>query len=144
MYQIYAGANSRPNSKDEAARSRHSATNKLAKRFSSDQKAHQVWAAISTTNKVYCQLAAEKDERYKANKRFSLKESPALRTFSTILPKFPIPSPTMQIGLAADLDYSKVPVMTRVASEFSIASGVSAPKVITPLASNGQKFKQLV
>ncbi|KIN04968.1 hypothetical protein OIDMADRAFT_39415 [Oidiodendron maius Zn] len=124
MYQIYAGANSRPNSKDEAARSRHSATNKLAKEFSGVQKAHQVWTAISTTNKVYCQLAAEKDERYKANKRFSLKESPALKTLSSILIKYPIPSPTMQIGLAADLDYSKIPVMTRLSSEFSIASGV--------------------
>lgn len=144
MYQIYAGANSRPNSKDEAARSRHSATNKLSKQFSSIPKAHQVWAAIANTNKVYCQLAAEKDDRYKANKRFSLKESQALRLLGSILPKYPIPSPTMQISLAADLDYSKVPVMTRLASEFSIASGVSAPKVITPLASNGQKFKQLV
>lgn len=144
MYQIYAGANSRPNSKDEAARSRHSATNKLSKQFSSIQKAQQVWASIASTNKVYCQLAAEKDERYKAGKRFSMKESLALRTLGSILPKYPIPSPTMQIALAADLDYSKVPVMTRLSSEFSIASGVSAPKVITPLASNGQKFKQLV
>lgn len=144
MYQIYAGANSRPNSKDEAARSRHSATNKLSKQFSSIEKARQVWTAIANTNKVYCQLAAEKDERYKANKRFSLMESVALRTLGSMLPKFPIPSPTMQIALAADMDYSKVPVMTRLSSEFSIASGVSAPKVITPLASNGRKYKQLV
>ena len=144
MYPIYAAANSRPNSKDEAARSRHSATNKLPKQFVSNQKSYQVWTSIATTNKVYCQLAAEKDDRYKANKRFSLKESPALRTLSSILPKHPIPSPTMQIALAADLDYSKVPVMTKLASEFSIASGVSAPKIITPLANNGAKFKQLV
>lgn len=144
MYEIYAAANSRPNSKDEAARSRHSATNKLAKQFAGIPKAAQVWTSIATTNKVYCQLAAEKDDRYKASRRFPLKESHALRTLGSILPKYPIPSPTMQISLAADLDYSKVPVMTRLASEFSIASGVSAPKVITPLASNGARFKQLV
>jgi ataxia telangiectasia mutated family protein len=50
----------------------------------------------------------------------------------------------MQIKLAADMDYSKVPVMIRFDSAMTIASGVSAPKVITAVANNGEKFKQLV
>jgi serine-protein kinase ATM len=50
----------------------------------------------------------------------------------------------MQIDFAADMDYSKVPVMTRFESVMTIASGVSAPKILTAIASNGEKYKQLV
>lgn len=145
MYQIYAGASGRANSRDEAAVLRHAAAVKLSKQLGVHEKAGKIWTSISTANKVYCQLAAEKDDqKYKSGKRVALKESPAGSRLNSILSKYPIPSPTMQIDLAADLDYSKVPVMTRFDPQMAIASGVSAPKVITALADNGAKFKQLV
>jgi ataxia telangiectasia mutated family protein len=50
----------------------------------------------------------------------------------------------MQIELSPSLDYSKVPYMVRLEPQMSIASGVSLPKIITALGSNGARFKQLV
>ena len=145
MYQIYASANTPANSKDEAAMLRHAAAVKLTKELGVDKNATSIWHSIELANKYYCQLAAEKDEsRYKAGRKVSMRESPAATKLSTAIAKYPIPPPTMQIRLAANMDYSKVPVMVKFEPSMSIATGVSAPKVITTIANNGEKFKQLV
>jgi ataxia telangiectasia mutated family protein len=145
MYQIYASANTPANRKDETAMLRHAAAVKLSKELGSKQKAASIWISIHQTNKYYCQLAAEKDEqKYKAGRKVSLRDSQAASKLNNAIFNYRIPSPTMQIKLAADMDYSKVPVMIRFDSAMTIASGVSAPKVITAVANNGEKFKQLV
>ncbi|RFU31795.1 hypothetical protein B7463_g4570, partial [Scytalidium lignicola] len=145
MYQIYAGTSTRANPKDEAAISRFKVTTKVGSQLANVPQAGSIWASINATNRAYCQLAGEKnDQKYRAGRKVSLKESPAGARFNSILPKYSIPAPTMHINLAPDLDYSKVPVMVRLESYMSIASGVSAPKIITAIASNGARYKQLV
>ena len=145
MYQIYAAANSRANSKDESAMSRNRAAHSLIKAFNGLERAEQIWQSINATNRGYCILAGEKDdERYKGGQRLKLKESQAGNRLSILISKYRIPPPTMQISLASDLDYSKVPLMVGFEAQMSIASGVSAPKIITAVANNGSKFKQLV
>lgn len=145
MYQIFAGVSTRANSKDETAISRHAAAVKLSKELGANQKAAPVWNSVALINKIYCQLAAEKDDqKYKSGRKVSLKDSPAATKLNSAIAKYGIPSPTMQIDLAADMDYSKVPVMLRLEPVMAIASGVSAPKVITAITNNGEKFKQLV
>ena len=97
------------------------------------------------TNRYYCQLANEKDDqKYKAGRRIKMKDSQAATKLSHAIAKYPIPSPTLQIKVAADMDYSKVPVIVRFDQEMTIASGVSAPKILTTIANNGEQFKQLV
>jgi len=145
MYQIYAAASSRAVSKDEAAKLRQASATKVSRQLANTTKSSPTWKSIHSTNKVYCQLAAEKDDqRYKSGRKVALKDSPAGHNLSILLSKYVIPPPTMQIELVSDLNYSHVPVMLRLDSVMSIASGVSAPKIITAIASNGAKFKQLV
>jgi serine-protein kinase ATM len=145
MYQIWAGCRSKSNSKDETAVSRQAATNKVAQDIASNSKSAKTWTAISKTSAVYCQLAAERDEtRYKAGQKIQLKDSHSGTSLNNLLPKYLTPPPTLQVDIAADLDYSKVPVMQRLEPQISIASGVSAPKIITVIASDGSKYKQLV
>jgi len=145
MYQIWAGCRSKSNSKDETAVSRQAATNKVAQQIANNPKSSRVWTAINKTSTVYCQLAAERDEsRYKAGQKIQLKDSQAGSLLNNILSKFQIPPPTLQVGIAADLDYSKVPFMHKLEPQISIASGVSAPKIITVIATDGSKYKQLV
>jgi hypothetical protein len=50
----------------------------------------------------------------------------------------------MNIELRADCDYSNVPVIEKFKPEMTIASGVSAPKIVTCIASDGSKYKLLV
>lgn len=145
MYQIWAGFRSKNNSKDETAVSRQAATNKVAQQVATISRSAKIWSAINRTNAIYCQLASERDEpRYKAGQKIQLKDSQAGTLLNSMLPRFPIPPPTLQVGIAADLDYSNIPVMCSLEPQISIASGVSAPKIITVIASDGSKFKQLV
>ncbi|POS87789.1 hypothetical protein EPUL_001654, partial [Erysiphe pulchra] len=144
MYQIFSGAFGNVNEKDEVAISRRNATKLLASRFNSTKSSKEIWFAIQSSSKAYCILAGEKNNRYKAGKKFQLNESSAALALNAVVKKFPIPSPTRQIPLSAILDYSKVPKIIRLKSEFTIASGVSAPKIIVAIDENGEQFKQLV
>jgi ataxia telangiectasia mutated family protein len=145
MYQIYSGSNTKSNNKDETAMSRLSATRKVGAKLSTHTKSAKVWSAISSTSKLYCQLAAESNEsKFRAGQKIMLKNSLAGTSLSSMLPRFPIPPPTMQVDIAVDLDYSHVPTMSKLEPQISIASGVSAPKIITVIANNGAKYKQLV
>ncbi|KAF4634334.1 hypothetical protein G7Y89_g3781 [Cudoniella acicularis] len=144
MYVIYAGMNNRPSSKDEAAISRRAAARKVASQLGSSPQVGQIWGELNSTNKLYCMLAGEKDDRYKSGRRVYVKDSPPANRLNSQLSKVRIPPPTMQIPLSPGLDYSRLPVMSRLEPHMSIASGVSAPKIITAIADNGAKFKQLV
>lgn len=145
MYQIYAGATSKTNEKDDSAVSRKQATRKVGSDLASIKNTGQIWASIQQVNILYCKLAAEKDDqKYRSGRKVSLKDSPYGSRLNGSFSKYHIPPPTMYIDLSPDLDYSNVPTMVKLESTIAIASGVSAPKVITAVASNGAKFKQLV
>lgn len=146
MYQIYAGANTKNSLTDDSAVSRKSATAKIAIQLSNNKPIiGPIWQAIQATNKCYCSLAGERDEqKYKTGRKISLRESAALGRLQASFTRYQVPPPTMQIELSPSLDYSKVPYMARLEPHMSIASGVSLPKIITALGSNGAKYKQLV
>ncbi|PQE18076.1 Phosphatidylinositol 3 protein [Rutstroemia sp. NJR-2017a BVV2] len=145
MYQIYAGSHSRPNPKDEVAVSRSRANIKVAEQLKRIEHAQSIWSSMGVVIRVYVQLAHEKDEqKYKTGRKVSLRESPAGIKFNQVLAKYAIPPPTMHIDLAADKDYSKVPKMVKFDAQMTIASGVSLPKIITAVADNGARFRQLV
>lgn len=145
MYQIYAGTSTNPDSKDEAAVSRKDAAKKVATRLSTHDKVGQIWRNLSTINKLYATLAGEKDDaKYRSGKRINIKDTQAGMRLNGHLNKYRVPSPTLHLPLAPDLDYSRIPVMVKLEPQMTIASGVSAPKIITAVADTGHTFKQLV
>ncbi|KAK3322301.1 hypothetical protein B0H66DRAFT_619840 [Apodospora peruviana] len=145
MYQIWSGARTRVNKEDEVAVSRQKATEKVANALSGVATVAKIWTAIDKTNRAYHTLAMDRDpNRYKAGHKLPIKDSSAGQTFLSVFVKHHIPPPTLQIDLAVNLDYSKVPMIHKFEPNMSIASGVSAPKIITAVGSNGQRYKQLV
>jgi ataxia telangiectasia mutated family protein len=144
MYHIYAGAHTKANASDQSATARSNAAIAVAQSLERSKASRDKWSAIQHSNEAYCRLAGEKDDRYRAPKKFSLKDSVAAIRFNKILGNYKVPPPTMSIELSPTMDYSKVPVMLRLAPMFSIASGVSAPKIITVIGDNGLDYKQLV
>ncbi|TVY84871.1 Serine/threonine-protein kinase TEL1 [Lachnellula suecica] len=144
MYTIFSGTQSKPRPEDEAAISRHKSTKDVGRNLRSG-KAALIWEAIISINQAYVNLAKEKDDqKYKSGRKVAVKESRAAGILEAHFRKYRIPPPTMPIPLAADLDYSKIPTMNRLDPVMAIASGVSTPKIITILGSNGARFKQLV
>ncbi|KAK4249918.1 Serine/threonine-protein kinase [Corynascus novoguineensis] len=145
MYHIWSGARTRVNKDDEVAVSRQKATDRVAKALTKSEAVSKIWQAIDQTSRAYHALAMDRDpNRYKAGHKIPLKSSSVGQSFLSILAKYPIPPPTMQIALSASQDYSHVPMIHKFEPDMSIASGVSAPKIITAVGTNGQRFKQLV
>ncbi|KAL2017023.1 hypothetical protein VTK56DRAFT_2667 [Thermocarpiscus australiensis] len=145
MYHIWSGARTRVNKDDEVAVSRQKATDKVAKALTKSEAVSKIWPAIDQTSRAYHALAMDRDPtKYKAGHKIPIKNSPIGQNFLSVLAKYPIPPPTLQIALSASNDYSDVPMIQKFEPEMSIASGVSAPKIITAVGTNGQRFKQLV
>ncbi|CAJ2510102.1 Uu.00g060020.m01.CDS01 [Anthostomella pinea] len=142
MYQIWSGHMSRPKKEDEAAQLRRQATQRVAKRLAQTEASAKTWSAINGISRAYHVLAVEGG--YKGGQKVAMRDSAAGSTLASSLAKYHIPPPTMQIELSANLDYTHVPTMTKLEPSMTIASGVSAPKIITIVGSNGERFKQLV
>lgn len=145
MYQIWSGVKSRANKDDDVAVLRQKATEKVSQQIIKNPSRALIWTAIDRTSRYYHQLAMERDpNKYKAGHKSAIKDSTAGQNLAASLTKYQIPPPTMQIELSSDRDYSNVPTMMKLEPIMSIASGVSAPKIITAVGSNGQRFRQLV
>ncbi|KAJ2984709.1 hypothetical protein NUW58_g5918 [Xylaria curta] len=142
MYQIWSGTRSKPKKEDEAAQLRKQATEVVGKKLAHTEAAMSTWSAIYYTSRAYHALALE--GTYKGGQKVPIKESLAGTSLASSLVKHRIPPPTMQIELSATRDYSDVPLVTKLEPTMTIASGVSAPKIITIIGSNGERFKQLV
>ncbi|KAI9882878.1 MAG: N-terminal acetyltransferase A complex catalytic subunit ard1 [Watsoniomyces obsoletus] len=143
MYQVFSISKSR--GKDESAKSRQSAAGRIASSLKRSNVVSSRWLAVHNTNVCYARLAGEKvDDKAKPGSRVALRTTEAGRKLEQDVPVNRIPPPTMTMELRADCDYSKVPVIVKFHPEMSIANGVSAPKIITAVGSNGVKYKQLV
>ncbi|PNH34996.1 hypothetical protein BJF96_g1672 [Verticillium dahliae] len=145
MYQVWSGVKVKANSKDEVAVLRHKATNKVKDQLEKHPTQGAIWHAIDRTNGHYHRLAVDRDNpKYKAGHKINLKETTSGNYLVAALNKYQIPPPTMQLELSADKDYSKVPIIAKLEPQMSIASGVSAPKIITAVGTDGVRYKQLV
>lgn len=144
MYQIFASSKSK-GGKDQSSHSRFRAANQLVDRLKNDSHIGQTWIAVHNVNISYVRFAIDKpDSKYKSGAKVPLKNLATGQRLGQDAITYKLPPPTMKIDLRADCDYSHVPTVTKFQPEFTIASGVSAPKIVTAVASNGERYKQLV
>ena len=145
MYQIWSGTKARAQQKDGMAVQRVKATEKVAQRLMATKSVSDIWVSIDKTSKYYHGLAMDRDTtKYKSGSKFPLKESTAGQYLVNCLARYRIPPPTLQIEVSATKDYSHVPHVAKLEPTMTIAGGVSAPKIITAIGSDGVKYKQLV
>ncbi|EFW99426.1 phosphotidylinositol kinase [Grosmannia clavigera kw1407] len=146
MYQIWSGVRTRPNAKDAVAVRRQKATERVARELAHTTAVAAIWQAIDKTSKCYHTLAVERDGRYKAGQRVALRDSAAGSALLQSLARYAIPPPTLTIPLREDRDYGPghVPTIVRLEPTMSVALGVSAPKILTAVATDGQRYRQLV
>ncbi|KAJ5656271.1 hypothetical protein N7507_008221 [Penicillium longicatenatum] len=143
MYQIFASSKSK-GGKDPSSHSRFRAANQLVDRLKNDSKMGPTWVAVHNMNITYVRFAVEKpDPKFKTGAKIPLKKLPTGERLGQDVLTYRLPPPTMKIELRRDRDYSKVPTVAKFSSEFTLASGVSAPKIVTAVATNGARYKQL-
>lgn len=144
MYQIFSSSKSK-GGKDESALSRNRAATHLADILRSDRKIGPLWVAVHNANINYVRFAVERlDDKTKSGAKVQLKKLQTGVRLEQDAVTQRLPPPTMKIEIRIDCDYNDVPKLIRYSPEFTIASGVSAPKIVTAVASNGVRYKQLV
>ncbi|QSL66723.1 hypothetical protein MERGE_001109 [Pneumocystis wakefieldiae] len=77
-------------------------------------------------------------------RKISFSVYPKFNVFLEDIPKYRLPPPTMDISIRSDCNYDDVPVISHYSPYFMLASGISLPKVIECVSSDGQLYKQLV
>lgn len=142
MYHVYAGSKT-DGGNDGIARSRNTAAIKLAARLQSTTKTSKIWTSLHQANELFTKLASLKLEDKKTGQKIALRSNAASKVVETHIPKMNIPPITMSITLKEDLNYSSVPTIKSFKPEMTIAGGLSAPKILTAIASDGVHFKQL-
>ncbi len=145
MYQIFAGSKTK-GGKDETALARHAAANNIVNHLKATKKASATWLAIHNTNISFVRFAADKmeDLKIKPGAKVPLRKSATGQRLEQDLHSQRIPPPTMKIPLRVDCDYRDVPTIAKFQSEFTVASGISMPKIVTAIGTDGLKYKQLV
>ncbi|KAK6207521.1 phosphatidylinositol 3 (ataxia telangiectasia mutated) [Colletotrichum tabaci] len=145
MYQIWSGTKVKTRKEDQVAVLRLKATEKVAALLQSTKNVAAIWQAVDRTSAYYHRLAVDRDPgKYKAGQKIALRDIHSAQSLQNALVKYRIPPPTMQLEVSATKDYSSVPVIERLEPQMSIASGVSAPKIITAIGSDGKRYRQLV
>jgi ataxia telangiectasia mutated family protein len=144
MYQIFASSKSK-GGKDPSALSRNRAANRLVEHLKNDKRIGPTWVAVHNANISYVRFAVDRlDEKVKSGAKVPLKKLLTGQRLEQDASTQKLPPPTMKIAIRVDCDYSDVPKLVRYHPEFTVASGVSAPKIVTAVATDGHKYKQLV
>ncbi|KAL6721631.1 Serine/threonine-protein kinase tel1 [Lecanora helva] len=142
MYQIFAGSKSK-GGKDEKALARNSAANNIVQQLKTNKRSAATWMAMHNTNILFVRLASERLDDAKQGSRVLLRKSTTGQRVEQDVPKSRVPPPTAKIELRADCNYSETPFIARFQPELSIASGISMPKILTAIGTDGVKYKQL-
>jgi serine-protein kinase ATM len=144
MYQIFAHSKSK-GGRDQTALSRNQAAGRVVEKLKNDDSAGPVWMSLHNNNICYVRFATEKlDDKIKSGAKVALRKLPTGLRLEQDVNNQRLPPPSMKIELRVDCDYSDIPKVVKFQSEFSVASGISAPKIVTVLATNGLRYKQLV
>ena len=144
MYQIFTGF--RTKGKDDAAVKRHAAASHIVQELKASKLQSSTWVALHNTNLGFVKFAIERldDPTIKPGSKVALRRYATGQRIEQDIQKSRVPPPTMKIELRPDCDYSNVPVIARFEPQFTVASGISMPKIITAIGTDGLKYKQLV
>jgi ataxia telangiectasia mutated family protein len=141
LHHLFASSR-RPEGDDAMTRSRYSAAKSIASEVQKMPGAGSTLRHVFTANKDYHELAhsgkIDKGRTTEAVKNFA----PAMKVATTI-PRLQVPPATLTLAPRPGCDYADVPIVVRFDPFFSIMNGLSAPKALKAIASDGQVYKQL-
>ncbi|RPA80738.1 hypothetical protein BJ508DRAFT_415211 [Ascobolus immersus RN42] len=150
LYQIHALKNSKTT--DQAGNLRKQAAKAIWARLTADttsmKTAQEIEDALNVFNNAACFNEKEKVRNLKAQKQkvqignfFPRDVADGL---TKKIPRYRRPSPTSSVAVRADCDYSSTPYLDKFSPDISIAGGLSAPKILRALCSDGTIIRMLV
>lgn len=143
VHHIFASCKSAVGSKDETAVSRNAAAKSIAAKLQSDTGVGNLFRKVWEADELSHRLAAYRMENTKKT-QFNLRNVLPAYQMNKKVTELGIPPATLTLALRPAGDYRHVPLITSFRDEVKIASGISAPKILTARASDGQRYTQLV
>ena len=145
IYQLFAGSKTK-GGKDDAANSRHRAATTIVDIVKHHRSTGPLWYTLHNTNINFVKFAQEKldESKAKPGAKVALRKTTYGQKMEQDVKNSNFPPPTMSIALRPDRNYSDVPTIAKWQPDFSIASGISMPKIATAVTTDGKKYKQLV
>ena len=143
IHHIFASSHSAVSESDESAISRREAARKIGRQLHNDKKVGALCKRVWEANIAYNRLATVRIEKPK-NGKLSVAKVPEAAQMNTRISQLRVPPATLHLELRPTGDYGHVPVIARFRDEMSIATGLSAPKILTARASDGNQYRQLV
>lgn len=140
---IFAGSKT-PGGNDKVAISRNSAATKVSQSLQRVFKTSRIWRSLYKSNEIYIDFASFKIKEMQAGSKFALIKFPSSNRLVRDIPGLRVPPITLTINIRENLVYTDVPTITKFGSNMTIASGLSAPKIVTLLTSTGETCRQLV
>ncbi|KAG9588827.1 hypothetical protein KCU97_g8181, partial [Aureobasidium melanogenum] len=128
---------------DQAAKSRRDAAHTIASNLGRNKNMTETMRRNFQVGNAYHSLAEVKLNPKEFKGKITVNMVPAAKEMvNTVLPR-KMPPATMSVELRPDCDYSSVPVVARYRDEIRIAGGLSAPKILVAIGTDGKEYKQL-
>jgi serine-protein kinase ATM len=144
LYQLYSNS-TQPRLQDDATKARQAAAVRLAHRLKNDKRASLFWQKVKHAHDLYDAVAMYKDrQELQSDRDYDINGFSVMVEMAKKIAKLVIPPSTMTVAIRPDRNYSQVPTITRFSSKIKIAGGLSAPKIITAITSDGVRYRQLV
>lgn len=144
MHNVFSVIKSSSAPKDDASKSRYKAATIVSYALQADKKSSILWKAIHQTDNIYHGLAMLRDQELanSPGKEYPIDKFPASKAIRRVV-EYKLPPPTASIPLRGDLDYSKVPTVASFHARMRVANGLSTPKIVTGVLTDGNTYKEL-
>lgn len=144
LYGMYAVQYSR-RSGDEAARGRVKAITKIVQSLATQREMELIISNVRSVCSNYVKLANMViDKKAFPNKAVPFSAIPNHRAFLVDFARLQVPPLTLSLPPRPSCDYSDIPTIVSYENRFTLASGISVPKVLKCKVSDGSICKELV
>ena len=148
MYQMFVSSKTRGAKTDEVAASRYAAARAITDRLLNQSPVRDEWIALHNSSITFVNVASEQldEKKHKPGAKLALRDLQSGAKLVQAIDSYPkkIPPPTMKIAIRSDCNYSGIPRFSKFDSNISIAGGVSAPKIMTIVGTDGERYKMLL
>ncbi|EME48007.1 hypothetical protein DOTSEDRAFT_167503 [Dothistroma septosporum NZE10] len=140
LHHLYAAISVRPSTTETAMTSRYEAAKSMSSVMETEPEQKALNGRIFRADRYYKTLAELKFDRQGTYPVKNYKE--AVR-FTTNIPTMHVPPATISVPLRPSGVYNDVPSITRFESSINVLGGVSSPKMLAALASDGKRYKDI-
>ncbi|KAI5205067.1 hypothetical protein E4T39_03208 [Aureobasidium subglaciale] len=128
---------------EQAAVSRRNAAHEIATKLSNDKRMAETMRRSFKVSAAYHKLAEVRMNPKEFKGKITVNMVPQAKEMVNTVMSRKMPPATMSVKLRRDCDYSSVPIVARYRDDIRIANGLSAPKIMVAIGTDGKEYRQL-